>query len=48
MAIISLAIVTVLYIFTAIGFFRSGKHGLALAYVAYAIANVGLIIEGMK
>ena len=44
----TVAICGVLYILTAIGMAYNRKWGLALAYIAYAIANIGLIIASME
>jgi hypothetical protein len=32
-----------LYLLTAYDLFRQGQHGLSLAFLCYALANVGLI-----
>ena len=37
------AICGVVYLLTAVAFARDGRAGWALAYFAYAMANVGLI-----
>lgn len=37
-------IVTVLYIISAVGYCMDNKYGLGLAFFAYALANVGLIL----
>ena len=37
------AITGLLYVVAALGYWRQGQPGLALAYAAYALANVGLI-----
>lgn len=44
----TVAICGVLYILTALGMAYNHKWGLALAYVAYALANVGLILTSME
>ena len=36
--------VGVVYLMVSIGHFLEGREGLALAFVAYALANVGLIM----
>lgn len=38
------AFVGLLYLATAAFHVRGGRYGLALAFVAYALANVGLIL----
>lgn len=38
----------ILYTLTAVGMWRQGKPGLALAFIAYAVANIGFIYEGLK
>jgi len=43
----TVAICGVLYIMTAIGMAHNEKWGLAVAYVAYALANAGLIMTSM-
>jgi len=40
------ALVTVLYVGAAIAYARQKNYGIALAFGAYALANVGLIISG--
>lgn len=39
----ALAVTVALYLITAIDLYLQGKHGLALAFLCYALANVGLI-----
>lgn len=34
---------TALYVFTAIGFWRDGNAGLAVAFGGYALANCGFL-----
>lgn len=43
-----LIISTVLYVGAGIAFAFEGKLGLSIAYVAYAIANVGLMIVAIQ
>lgn len=38
----------ILYTLTAVGMWNNGKPGLALAFIAYAIANIGFIWEGLR
>jgi hypothetical protein len=37
-----------LYLLTAFDLYRQGQHGLALAFLCYAVANVGLLIAATK
>lgn len=39
-----LAIVAGIYLFIAFGYWKKGSAGMALAFVSYAVANVGFII----
>lgn len=48
MSTTALSITVVLYLITAAGYFQTGKVGLGIAFIAYAIANVGFIVEGLK
>lgn len=43
-----LIISTVLYVGAGVAFAFEGKLGLSIAYVAYAIANVGLMIVAIQ
>jgi len=45
---IVLVIVTVLYLIAAADFFVHGKAGMGITFVAYAMANIGLLIEAMR
>ena len=40
-----LAAIGIAYLYVAWGYFRAGKHGLAIAFLAYAIANLGFIVD---
>jgi len=42
------AAVLVMYVAAAVGYGLSGKHGLSLAYAAYAVANIGLIWASLE
>jgi len=42
------AAVMVLYLAAALGYGLHGQRGLCLAYVAYAVANVGLIVAAIE
>jgi hypothetical protein len=44
----ALALATGLYLVTAIDLYIKQQHGLALAFLAYAVANVGLILAAQK
>ena len=33
-----------LYVLVAVGFYQTGRHGLALTHLAYAVANIGLVM----
>lgn len=48
MSTIPLAITVGMYIMTAIGFYQKNKYGLALAFLCYAAANLGILWEGNK
>lgn len=41
-----LIVVSILYLWAAGGYYRNARYGMALAFVAYALANIGLAIEG--
>lgn len=43
-----LAIVTAIYVAVAVNYGRGGKWGMCLVFLAYALANVGLIIEAKR
>jgi len=36
------------YSFVAIKYFVAGRIGMAIAFVGYAIGNVGLVLESLK
>jgi hypothetical protein len=44
----AIALCAVLYVITAADLFRDRQYGLALAFAAYALANVGLILAARK
>ena len=51
MSIPLLAVVTLIYFGVAVSEYGAGRHGMSLAWVAYAVANVGMIwniIEAQK
>ena len=35
--------VTVAYVAVAIGYYRERRHGMALAFLGYSLANLGII-----
>lgn len=43
-----LAVVSILYFIVGINYMKSSDYGLSIAFVAYAIANVGLYLQGIK
>lgn len=43
MSVVLLWFVTAVYAFTAMSLFAEGKHGMALCFLGYSIANVGII-----
>lgn len=43
MKTLPLALAGALYLWQAANYFSAGQYGLALAFVAYALANVGFI-----
>lgn len=43
-----IAIVTLIYVLTALTFWLEGRPGLAITFIGYSAANIGLIIEAMK
>ena len=46
MSSIAIGLVSILYLVAAFGYYKAGKHGLAMAFVCYSLANIGLIMEG--
>lgn len=42
------AIVGLFYLAAACGYYAHGSRGFALAYAAYAVANVGLILAAIE
>tara|TARA_B110000503_G_scaffold95469_1_gene143738 strand:+ start:1917 stop:2060 length:144 start_codon:yes stop_codon:yes gene_type:complete len=44
MGTILISIVSVIYLGVAASMLMTGQHGMALAFFAYALANVGLIM----
>ena len=43
-----LALVACIYLGVAVAYVRDGDKGMAIAFAAYAVSNVGFIIAGAK
>ena len=43
-----LALVAAIYAYVAFGYFDAGRTGMGLAFTAYAISNVGFIIDTLQ
>ena len=41
-------IVTLIYLGVAVSEYSNGRKGLAIMFVGYALANIGLIVETVK
>jgi hypothetical protein len=39
---------TILYLAAGVAFFFEKQHGLSVAYIAYAVANIGLMMVAIK
>lgn len=39
-----LAVVACIYAWCAFNYWRNGEYGMAIAFVAYALANVGFVV----
>jgi len=48
MGVVALLIVSLLYLVTARDFFKKNDPGMGLAFIAYALANIGFIISLIK
>lgn len=48
MSVYLLAIVASIYLFVAGDYFLSERYGMGLAFLAYAVSNVGFILEAIK
>lgn len=48
MTVTTLSVVSVLYLFTALGYYRNAQYGMAGAFFAYALANLGFILEALR
>jgi hypothetical protein len=43
-----LAVVGTIYLACSVNYWRDGDAGMALAFAAYALANVGFILAGVR
>ncbi len=43
-----LSIVGAIYLWVGLGYWREGRHGMALAFFAYALANLGFVLDGLS
>ena len=43
-----LLFVGAIYLFVAVEFYLAAKYGLCLAFVAYAVSNLGFAFEAMR
>ncbi len=43
-----LLFVGAIYLFVAVEFYLAAKYGLCLAFVAYAVSNIGFMIEALR
>ena len=41
-----LTAVSIAYLWVAVNYLLSGRYGMGLSFVAYALANVGFIVDG--
>tara|TARA_R100000005_G_scaffold95912_2_gene79487 strand:+ start:2092 stop:2244 length:153 start_codon:yes stop_codon:yes gene_type:complete len=48
MGVIGLLITVFCYFIAAVDFYRKDKVGMAIAFIAYAIANIGFMFELIK
>lgn len=48
MPTVTLGIISTLYLFTSLGYLKEGKLGFAITFFCYALANAGMIWEGIK
>ncbi len=48
MNVIGISICMVLYAITSIDFFMKGNNPMALVFAAYALGNIGFIMEALK
>jgi hypothetical protein len=43
-----LLLVGAIYLGVGLDYYRQGRYGMVLTMVAYSIANIGLILDGLK
>lgn len=43
-----LGVVTIIYVSVAMNYWWNGQNGMAVAFAAYALANIGFIIAGQE
>jgi hypothetical protein len=43
-----LLLVGCIYLGVGLDYYRQGRYGMVLTMVAYSIANIGLILDGLK
>lgn len=48
MSVYLLVIVSAIYLFVSGDYFVAQRYGLSLAFLAYAISNVGFILDALK
>lgn len=42
-----IALVTFIYLWVTVSFFGEGRTGMGIAFLGYAVANVGLILDAV-
>lgn len=48
MSVTLLTIVALIYLVVAVGYARERRYGMMFAFVAYALANIGFILDFRK
>lgn len=48
MGITSIILVTILYLITAYSFWGKSNYAMTIAFVGYAFANIGFMLEALK
>ena len=43
-----IAVVTIIYVLVALSFYLDGKTGMAITFLGYSAANIGLIMANME
>ena len=43
-----LAIVACIYAYVAWGYYESGREGMFIAFAAYALSNIGFIVDAIR